>query len=184
MTDRIETTVNPVSSRVSFDVDSQKSIYQSLERTLDSVESQKNLFLNLTSRLDKFFAIHKASYSVYSPEKNYMRVPLVYQQGETRTGVVISIAGDKSLMRTVLENGEIYVEDFPRQIAGNIVERKLLLLEETSSMAIVPLIDKGVPYGTLNFASAAPFAFSIFSSQLFDYLFSVVAEKFGRFNRE
>lgn len=184
MTDQFATKTIPVSSRVSFDLDSQKSIYQGLEQTIEGVQARKDLFLTLTSKLDKFFAIHKASYSVYASEKNFMRVPVVYQEGEVRTGLVISIAGDKSLMRRVLERGKVYVEDFPKQIAGNIVERKLLLLDDTSSLAVVPLIHDGVEYGTLNLASAAPFAFSIFTSHLFDYLFEMVAEKFAALNGE
>jgi hypothetical protein len=184
MTDQLVTKTIHVSSRVSFDLESQKSIYQGLERIIESVESRKNLFLTLTSKLDKFFAIHKASYSVYASEKNFMRVPVVYQDGEVRTGLVISIAGDKSLMRRALEHGGIYVEDFPKQIVGNIVERKLLLMDDTSSLTVVPLIHGGIEYGTLNFASAAPFAFSIFTSHLFDYLFEMVAEKFAALNGE
>lgn len=184
MTDQLATKAIHISSRVSFDLDSQRSIYQGLERTIESVEDRRSLFLTLTSKLDKFFAIHKASYSVYAQEKNFMRVPVVCQDGEVRTGLVISIAADKSLMHRVLEHGEIYAEDFPKQIAGNIVERKLLLMDDTSSLAVIPLVHGGVGYGTLNFASAAPFAFSIFTSHLFDYLFEMVAEKFAALNRE
>ncbi len=92
---------------------------------------------------------------------------------------MISIAGEKSLMRNVLNNGSIYVEDFPKQAVGNIVERKLLLLDQTSSLAIAPLCHNGVQLGTMNFASPAPFAFSVFSSHLFDYLFAKVAQRFA-----
>ena len=99
--------------------------------------------------------------------------------GEVKSGVVISIAGEKSLMRNVLNNGSIYVEDFPKQAVGNIVERKLLLLDQTSSLAIAPLCHNGVQLGTMNFASSAPFAFSVFSSHLFDYLFAKVAQRFS-----
>jgi hypothetical protein len=133
----------------------------------------------LTDKLDKFFAIHKGSFSIHDPSKNYMRVPIVLQEGEVKSGVVISIAGEKSLMRNVLNNGSIYVEDFPKQAVGNIVERKLLLLDKTSSLAIAPLCHNGVQLGTMNFASPAPFAFSVFSSHLFDYLFAKAAHRFA-----
>ena len=165
--------------QVSFGVASQKAIYKSLERTVTLARNRRELFLNLTSKLDKFFAIHKGSYSTFDPEKSLMRVPLVLQENEVKSGIVISIAGEKSLMRNVLKNVGIYVEDFPRQIVGNIIERKLLLLDKTNSLAIVPLTHEGIQLGTLNYASSAPFAFSVFSSHLFDYLFLKVAKKFA-----
>jgi hypothetical protein len=162
-----------------FEVASQRSIYRSLEKMIVAVKSRRDLFLHLTDKLDKFFAIHKASFSIHDPSKDFMRVPIVLQRGVMKSGVVISIAGEKSLMRNVLSDGSIYVEDFPKQAVGNIVERKLLLLDETSSLAIAPLCCNGVQLGTINFASPAPFAFSVFSSHLFDYLFSKVAQRFA-----
>jgi hypothetical protein len=166
-------------SRRSFSEDSQRDIYRSLKKTVLSVGNRREMFLQLTSKLDKFFAIHKGSFSVFDAVKNYMRVPIVFQHGEAKAGLVISIAGDKSIMRSVLQNGTIHVEDFPKQVVGNIVERKLLLLDETNSLAIVPLCHNGEPLGTLNLASPAPFAFSIFSSHLFDYLFTKISQRFA-----
>ncbi len=164
---------------VVFDVKSQKAIYRSLESSISSLETRQDIFLGLTKKLDKFFAIHKASYSLNDTEKDRMRVPVIYQGNDVHSGVVISIPGNKSLMRSVLEGGNIYIEDFPNHVAGNIVERKLLLLSDTSSLAIIPLQSEGRMLGTFNFASPAPFAFSIFSSHLFDYLFKRVSERFA-----
>gem|GEM_PF-2564518 len=180
---RLETKLSVAEDRTAarqiFEVASQRSIYRSLEKTILAVKSRRDLFLHLTDKLDKFFAIHKASFSIHDPSKDFMRVPIVLQDGVMKSGVVISIAGEKSLMRNVLNNGSIYVEDFPKQAVGNIVERKLLLLDKTSSLAIAPLRCSGVQLGTINFASPAPFAFSVFSSHLFDYLFSKVAQRFA-----
>jgi len=167
----------------SFEAASQRAIYHSLRRTIVSAKNRRDLFLHLTDKLDKFFAIHKGSFSIHDRAKDYMRVPIILQEGEVKSGVVISVAGEKSLMRSVLDNRGVYVEDFPKQAVGNIVERKILLLDYTSSLAIVPLCYNGEQLGTLNFASPAPFAFSIFSSHLFDYLFKKVAEKFASLRR-
>ncbi len=175
----VEVTEDAEASRRSFSVASQRAIYQSLKKTIQSVDNRRDMFCLLTSKLDKFFAIHKASFSVYDAGKDYMRVPIVLQLGEAKSGLVISIAGDKSIMRAVLQSGTIYIEDFPKQVVGNIVERKLLLLDETNSLAIIPLHHRGLPLGTLNLASPAPFAFSIFSSHLFDYLFMKVSKRFA-----
>ena len=164
---------------VIFDLDSQRVIYRSLESSICSLRTRKDVFVRLTKKLDKFFAIHKASYSLNDPEKDRMRVPVVCQGGDVHSGVVISVAGNKSLMRKVLEDGRIYLEDFPEQVVGNIIERKLLLLSDTSSLAIVPMRVDGRVLGTMNVASPAPFAFSIFSSHLFDYLFAMVSRRFA-----
>jgi len=166
-------------SRVTFDVGSQRTVYKSFEKTVCGAKSRKDLFLQLTEKLDKFFCIHKASYSIFDPEKGFMRVPLVHQDGEPRSGIMININAGKSLMRSVLETGYIHVEDFPAQTMGNIVERKILLLDNTNSLAIIPLISGSERIGTLNFASPAPFAFSTFSSHLFDYLFEAAARQFA-----
>ncbi len=169
----------PESAESSFDLASQKAIYDSLERTIESVNNRQDLFVRLTTKLDKFFAIHKGSYAGFDREKDFMRVPVVLQESEIRSGLILSFAGEKSLMKNVLESGNIYMEDFPRQAVGNMVERRLLLLDQSSSLSIIPLCHNGIALGTLNFASPAPFAFSIFTSHLFDYLFMKVAERFA-----
>lgn len=165
------------SAESNFDLASQKAIYESLERTIESVDNRQDLFVRLTTKLDKFFAIHKASFAGFDKDKDLMRVPIVLQEGEIRSGLILSFAGEKSMMKNVLESGNIYIEDFPRQAVGNIVERKLLLLDRSNSLSIIPLCHNGIALGTLNFASPAPFAFSIFTSHLFDYLFMKVAER-------
>jgi hypothetical protein len=168
------------SSDVVFDLDSQKAIYGSLRRTIESISSRQDLFKSLIRKLDKFFAIHKASYSIFDGKKQMVRVPVVYQRGETRSGIVISLAANKSLMRKVLRGANVYTEDFPKLMEGDLVERRILLLEDTSSLAIVPLRIDSIEVGTLNLASPAPFAFSIISSRLLDYLFEMVSIRFAQ----
>ena len=167
---------------VVFDLDSQRAINRSLESSICSLRTRKDVFVHLTRKLDKFFSIHKASYSLNDPEKDRMRIPVVCQGGDVHSGVVISVDAKKSLMRKVLEDGRIYLEDLPEHVVGNIIERKLLLLSDTNSLAIVPMRVYGRLLGTMNFASPAPFAFSIFSSHLFDYLFAMVSQRFVELN--
>ena len=99
----LSVTEDRTAARHSFDAASQRAIYRSFEKTITAVKSRRDLFLHLTDKLDKFFAIHKGSFSIHDPSKDYMRVPIVLQEGEVKSGVVISIAGEKSLMRNVLK---------------------------------------------------------------------------------
>jgi hypothetical protein len=172
-----------VTSPASFDLDAQMSVYCPLQKTVESSGSIKELFARLTGKLDKFFSIHRGSYSLYVPERQTMKVPVVWEDHEVKSGIVINVAASQSLMRNVLQNGTIFVEDFPSHFKGNIVEKKLLLADDSNSLSVIPLLHRSEQIGTLNYASAAPFAFSVFSSHLFDYLFKMVSERFHALQR-
>ena len=158
----------------------QQAVCSSLEVTVSRAVSRNDMLVSLTNRLDKFFSIHKSSYSDYVPERAMMRVPVICDQDDVKSGVIIGVDADKSLMHNVLESGLLFVSDFPEHAVSNPVERKLLLNTDTKSLAIIPMIHEGNFIGTLNFASAASSAFSLFDLKLFDNFFNMASEHFSR----
>lgn len=158
----------------------QQAVRSSLEVTVSQAVSHDDMLMSLTNRLDKFFSIHKSSYSMFLSDRKLMRVPVVCDQNDIKLGVIIGVDADKSLMHNVLEAGLVFVSDFPDHAVSNPVERKVLLNPDTKSLAIIPMIHENNLMGTLNFASAASSAFSLFDLKLFDNFFKVVSSHFHR----
>lgn len=157
----------------------QKAVSLSLETTVKRADSRNELLIALSNRLDKFFSIHKSSYSVYVPSRAMMQVPVITIRDEVKSGVIIGVDADKSLMYNVLRSRQIFVSEFAGQVVNNPIERRLLLHDETRSLAIIPMIADDELLGTLNYASGARSAFSLFDLRIFDDLFRIAAERFG-----
>lgn len=158
----------------------QRAISSSLEKTVMNADSRDELLIALSNRLDKFFSIHKSSYSVYVPNRAMMQVPVISIRDEVKSGVIIGVDADKSLMHNVLRSRQVLVSEFPDQAVSNPIERRLLLHDDTRSLAIIPMIADEELLGTLNYASGARSAFSLFDLRIFDDLFRIAAERFGR----
>ena len=76
----------------------------------------------------------------------------------------------------VLEDGQIYTEDFCGSFSRNFFERKLLLSDDSRSFAIRPLKANGETVGLIGYSSEDPTAFAMFEQGETDY----VTEKFAQ----
>ena len=106
-----------------------------------------------------------------------MKISHIKVGKEYKNGVQINILASKTLMKRVLDDGNIYVRNFFQYIDGLELEKKILLDKSSKSLAIIPLIWEGEMVGTFNLTSRSYLAFSLLESHLFDYLFAKTAEK-------
>jgi hypothetical protein len=158
----------------------QDSIFNSLKKVINTSFTRYELFMKLCSKLDKFFAINRASLSIYNKAEDVMKVAHILAGREYRSGVHLNLVASKTLMKSVLESSEIFTSDFPQGIDAPEIEKKILLDRDSKSIAIIPLIYEGELMGTFNMTSRSHFAFGILESHLFDYLFIKTAEKLAQ----
>lgn len=155
----------------------QDSIFRSLRKVINSSFTCFELFLKLCAKLDKFFAINRASLALYDEQNDQMSITNIQVGKELKSGVQINIVAEKTLMKRVLDSDHIFILDFAEDVEALEIEKKILLDKESRSLAIIPLAFAGKKIGTLNITSASYYAFSILESHLFDYLFQKTAEK-------
>jgi hypothetical protein len=169
--------VRQLESSLSFAEQAQASIFKSLKKVINSSYTRYELFMKLCAKLDKFFAINRASLAFYDKYDDLMKISHIKVGKEYKNGVQINIMASKTLMKRVLDDGNIYVRNFFQFIDGIELEKKILLDNSSRSMALIPLIWEDEKIGTFNLTSKSYLAFSLLESHLFDYLFAKTAEK-------
>ena len=169
--------VGPMESSLNFAERAQASIFKSLKKVINSSYTRYELFMKLCAKLDKFFAINRASLAIYDKYEDLMKISHIKVGKEYKNGVQINILASKTLMKRVLDDGNIYVRNFFQYIDGLELEKKILLDRSSKSLAIIPLIWEGEMIGTFNLTSRSYLAFSLLESHLFDYLFAKTAQK-------
>lgn len=157
--------------------ETQKAVYRSLSKVVASSNTRFEFFCKLTAKLDKFFSLSRASLALYEPEFDLINIPHLRVGKDNLQGVLIHLPGRGTLMKKVMEAGTIWICHYPLTRDWNEIERKILLEEHSTSLAIVPLDLGGSMLGTLNLASPAPFAFSLLESRLFNGLFANTAAR-------
>jgi transcriptional regulator with GAF, ATPase, and Fis domain len=163
------------SSRFSSQI--QNSIYQSLNKVINSANTRYELFIKLSTRLDKFFTINRTSLAFYDDDEDMMKIPYMKVEKELRNGVQINLKCHRTIMKKVLDNNTIFVRDFPHLLFGMELEKKILLDDESNSLVVIPLCYNGKKVGTLNLASSSCFVFSLLETNLFEDLFQDIARK-------
>lgn len=169
--------VGQLESSLNFAERAQASIFKSLKKVINSSYTRYELFMKLCSKLDKFFAINRASLAIYDEFDDLMKISHIKIDKDYKNGVQINILAPETLMKRVLDDGNIYVRNFFQYIDGLELEKKILLDDSSKSLAIIPLIWEGEKVGTFNLTSKSYLAFSLLESHLFDYLFAKTAQK-------
>lgn len=169
--------VRRLESSLNFAERAQASIFKSLKKVINSSYTRYELFMKLCAKLDKFFAINRASLAIYDEYNDQMKISHMKVGKEYKNGVLINIMASKTLMKRVLDDGNIYVRNFFQFIDGLELEKKILLDNSSRSLAIIPLIWEGEKIGTFNLTSKSYLAFSLLELHLFDFLFTKTAQK-------
>ncbi|NIP43687.1 MAG: GAF domain-containing protein [candidate division Zixibacteria bacterium] len=155
----------------------ENSVFRSLKKVINSSYTRYELFMKLCSKLDKFFAINRASLALYDEENDLMSITHVQINREFRNGVHLNVVAGKTLMKKVLDSGHVYVRDYSQDIEAIELEKKILMDKNSKSLAIIPLVHGNKKIGTLNITSSSYQAFSILESHIFDYFFHKTSEK-------
>jgi len=162
---------------LNFARSAQTSIFNCLKKVINTSYTRYELFMKLCAKLDKFFAINRASLALYDDCQDLMKISYIKIGKEFKRGVQINIRASRTFMKKVLDEGIIHVGNFLQIPCGLELEQKILIDQKSKSLAIIPLIWEGEKVGTFNVTSKSYFAFSLLQSHLFDYLFAKTAEK-------
>ncbi len=148
----------------------------SFDSLFKSNQNLYQLFFSIVKKLNKFFSLSRAILVVRSPKDNNLKVIALKGQKIARQGLALTLPEKNSLLYNVCECCKMYTQNFPTHFEGNFIEKKLLIDDETSSIAICPIRNNGSIHGLLCLASPIIYAFDMFGQGFLDS----VLEQFGR----
>ncbi len=120
------------------------------------------LLRRLLADLSHYYSIEKASLALYEPADGRLYISHLYTDKAVKTGLTLVLPDSDSLLHQILQQGFPVADNYPKQIAAGVVEKKILLGSRTRSVLIVPLIHDGNRLGVLSLASPDDAAFSVY----------------------
>jgi transcriptional regulator with GAF, ATPase, and Fis domain len=150
--DNLERILGPSTPPGSLDFDINRTDHKMIGRLLK----------DLLNRLDRTYTINKASLTFYDPDQTVLRVTHMLTRGVMKSGLTLTIPNRSSLLYQILMQGYPVVDNYPKLVTGNIIEKKILLSSKTRSLLIIPLIHNNIRLGVLNLASPDESVFGLY----------------------
>ncbi len=151
------------------------AIFRSFDRLLSQEKPVPTLFCELVNKLDKFFSICKASLVLHNPYTGTLALASWWDRYCFKEGVIISLPRENSLLYATLKSQSVVQEAINGKVPGNFVEQKLLISEETQTLAVCPAVFEDAVYGLVALASPVPGAFDMMQQGYFELVF----DRFG-----
>jgi len=133
-----------------------------------------DIFFCLTKKLNKFFSISNSILIVYSETDSCLKA-IASKGSKARHGLVLSLPREDSFLYSILDQGQIFTQNYPEELDCNFIEEKLLFQEETNSIAICPVRCNGSLRALLCLTSPIHYAFSMIDEGMLDG----ILHKFG-----
>jgi len=133
------------------------------------------IFFSLCKKLNRLFSLSNAVLVVHSVRDNSLKVIAVKNSRHSPEGISLTLPGQNSLLHTVFNDGNYHISNHMERFPGNFVEKKLLLDDDTNSLAIFPINHNGNCVGLFCIASHKVHAFDLLNRPLL----KPVTEQFG-----
>jgi transcriptional regulator with GAF, ATPase, and Fis domain len=141
---------------------SQQARSSSIRFTPANSDIITRLMRRLLAELDHYYPIEKASLALYDPVDDRLCISHLHHDGAFKTGLALALPDGRSLMYQILQQGFPVADNYPGHITAGVVEKKILLGDQTKSVLLVPLVHDGDRLGVLSLASPKESAFSIY----------------------
>lgn len=120
------------------------------------------MLFRLIGKLSRFYPIDKGSLAIYDEASNHLHISHIYRNRSISSGMTLTIPVNRGTLHQVLKQGYPVADNFPDCFSESIIEKKLLLSQETMSLLVVPLSANGLRMGLLCLSSPKPSAFGIY----------------------
>lgn len=147
-----------------------------LSAALQQCSDPRDLFTRFTDHLKRVYAIDRGFLAVCDGAMANFTAVASWQQGRERRNLSLRLPSQGSLLEKVAEDGRVFAETFADLYDGSMIERRLLLDDNSQSFMLRPLKYNGRVVAMLAYSSEEPGAFAAFNEQLLDPLLSKFAE--------
>jgi hypothetical protein len=135
------------------------------------------MFSEFTRLLEAEFEIRKGFLAIREGDETRFMAVATFIKGRTRKNLSLRVPSMPSLFEQVSESGEIYSDSFAELFDGNLIERRLLIDDDTVSFMLRPLKHDGKLVGLIGYSSDVPNAFVVFEEGLLNPAFDHLAEQ-------
>lgn len=115
------------------------------------------LFSTVTKTLCRYLSIHRGLLALDSDKR--LTCVSSFNRGDEFRQLSLPMPEQSSLLRKVAEHRFLYTDDYYGLFDGSSLERRLLIDEDTASIAVLPLMYEGICHGVVAYASSQPQAF-------------------------
>jgi GAF domain-containing protein len=156
------------------------ALVDSLSAVLAQTDDPREIFTRFTEHLERVYAIDRGFLAVREGDHAQFTAVASWQQGRERRNLTLQLPSQGSLLQKVAEDGQVFAETFAELYDGNMIERRLLMDDETQSFMLRPLKHEGRVVAMLAYSSNDSDAFAAFNEQLLDPVFNQLAEAIAR----
>jgi len=149
---------------------------QHLREVLAECSDPPTIFLRFTRELQRVYDITKGFLAIRDGDMTRFLAVATFSNGTVRKNLSLKLPSAPSLFEKVADDGRLYTENFAELCDGNLIERRLLLDDDTRAFMLRPLKSDSRVIGLLGYSSDNPDAFVTFEEGLID----PVLDEFGR----
>ena len=139
-----------------------------LEDALQKLSDPRDIFRQFVSILEDDFDICKGMLAVKEGQEARFLAVATWNNGRIRKNLSLRLPSIDSLFARVIEHGQMYAQNFAELYDGSVIEKQLLINEDTRSFMLRPLKYEASVIGLLGFSSYNPDAFLLFEEGVFD----------------
>lgn len=147
---------------------------------LGGTRDPRVMFSEFSRLLESEFEIRKGFLALREGDQTRFLAVASWKQDGARRNLSLRLPKGPSLFEKVAESGQIYSENFAELFDGNLIERRLLLDDDTVSFMLRPLKRDGRVVALLGYSSDVPDAFETIQEGMIDAAFDRLALCLGR----
>lgn len=130
-----------------------------LNRLASESADSAGLFASVTKTLTRYLNIHRGVLALARPGGTLLTAVSSFNRGQECRRLSLPIPGESSLFRQVAEHRILFTDEYFGLFGGSSIEHRLLIDEDTKSIAVMPLVAEGNCLGVVAYASAESHAF-------------------------
>lgn len=130
-----------------------------LTRLSEGDQNPATLFESVTKTLCRYLAIHRGLLAMETEKGVRLTAVSSFNRGNEFRQLSLPIPEASSLLRKVAEHRFLYTDEYYGLFDGSSIERRMLIDEDTASIAVMPLMFEGSCVGVVAYASSEPQAF-------------------------
>lgn len=146
-----------------------------LQTLLDGIADPRDAFVEVGRALEETFGIHRGLLAVREGRAARFLAVATWQNGRERRNLSLRLPLENTLFAAVIDQGQIYTQSFAALYDGSVLERRLLIDDDTQSFMLRPLKHDGEVIALLGFSSRHADAFVLFEEGVFDSVFKRLA---------
>lgn len=152
-----------------------QDVLRYLQKQLQHSGDPRDCFVNLARALEETFDVSKGLLVLREQSRARFHAVATVSNGRIRRNLSLLLPLSNTLFSAVIAQGQIYTENFTALYDGSLIERQLLIGDDTRSFVLRPLKQDGEVVGLVGFSSSRDDAFVLFEEGLFDPVFDLLA---------